>query len=91
MGDKCLIVSFFAIIDTSTFKTKKAIMEPVYNIPKDRMDNVMSIYWQMLKHMEQDAYESKNTLDRMLVEGAFQVWNGISHDNHEPLWKNKQK
>ncbi len=62
-----------------------------YKIPEERMDDVMSVYWQMMRHMEQTAYESKNSVDKLIVQGAFQLWNDITGSNHKPLWKKQNE
>ena len=57
-----------------------------YKIPEDRMDDVMSILWQLMRMVEDRADDTGNTLDKLLVQGSYRLWNDITGDTFEPVW-----
>lgn len=56
------------------------------SIPKSEQENVLAVYWQMMKDQEEKAYDSKNQLDRLLVEGAYRLWNRVTGSDLKPRW-----
>jgi hypothetical protein len=61
-------------------------------IPASEIDNLMSIYWQMLVTLESKCDPSKDLLDKDLVEAGYRILNrvakaegGIKSD-HQPAW-----
>lgn len=57
-----------------------------YKIPEDRMDDVMGILWQLMVTVESRADDTGNTLDKLLVQGSYRLWNDITGDTHKPIW-----
>ena len=57
-----------------------------YKIPEDRMDDVMSILWQLMRTVEDRADDTGNTLDKLLVQGSYRLWNDITGDAKKPIW-----
>lgn len=55
-------------------------------IPESEQENVLHIYWQFLRQAEEDAYESKDPLDRHLVEAGYNVWNRVNNEDKKPRW-----
>jgi hypothetical protein len=62
------------------------------SIPDDEVDNVMSIYWQMLSQLESECDPKKDILDKHLIEGAYKVLNRVAkktgsiHSDFKPRW-----
>ena len=56
-------------------------------IPQNEIENVESIYWQMLMCMESRCGQN-DVLDKMLVEAAYDVWNRTHPDDvvKYPRW-----
>ena len=66
---------------------------PRTNIPKNEMDNVLSVYWQLLREVESKTHSKPNGIDICLVEGAYKVLNRIKafgKSNLEPEWAGKE-
>ena len=42
-----------------------------YEIPEDEVENVLDLYWQMLRELESKADGSKDELLKILVEGGY--------------------
>lgn len=61
-------------------------MDKYNTIPKEEQGNVLSMFWSMLREQEEQAYESKNRLDRHMVESAYLVWNRATGDDLKPRW-----
>ena len=62
-----------------------------YKIPEDRMDDVMSILWQLMRMVEDRADDTGNTLDKLLVQGSYRLWNDITGDTKKPIWWARRK
>ena len=62
-----------------------------YKIPEDRMDDVMSILWQLMRTVEDRADDTGNTLDKLLVQGSYRMWNDITSDSHKPIWVRRKE
>jgi hypothetical protein len=58
-------------------------------IPEKEVENVLSVYWQMLRELESQAHSDKDPYKRMLVAGAYGVLNRISFTTHCPVWEKK--
>jgi hypothetical protein len=57
-----------------------------YKIPKTEVENLISVYWQMLGELEAKAENEKNQLDIKLVEGAYRVLNRAGITDAKPRW-----
>lgn len=60
-------------------------------IPDDEVDNVLSVYWQMLVQLEGNCDPMEDILDKHLVEGAYRVLNRVaeksgSSGRFKPRW-----
>lgn len=58
-------------------------------IPEKEVENVLSVYWQMLREIEGQAHSDKDPYKRLLVVGAYSVLNRIGFTTHRPVWENK--
>lgn len=47
-------------------------------IPDSEVDNVLSVYWQMLSQLEGNCDPKKDILDKHLIEGAYKVLNRVA-------------
>ena len=59
-------------------------------IPEEEHDNVMSLYWQMLREIEVHTRPEEDPLNALLVEGGYKVLNQISFQgvtDRKPVWK----
>jgi hypothetical protein len=57
-------------------------------IPEDEQANMIGMYWQLMRDAEERAYESKRSLDRLLVERQYLLWNRVTGSNLLPRWVN---
>ena len=62
-----------------------------YKIPEDRMDDVMSMLWQLMRTVEDRADDTGNTLDKLLVQGSYRLWNDITGDTNKPIWVRRKE
>lgn len=58
-----------------------------YTVPDDEQDNFVSVYWQLLKELEQRIDIKHDLLDKRLVEGAYNVLNRSGITQHRPYWE----
>ena len=58
-----------------------------YHIPEEEVENLLSVYWQLLGEVETNTNPDKDILNKYLVEGAYRVLNraGILR-NAKPRW-----
>lgn len=54
-------------------------------IPDNEVENFISIYWQLLRELEENA---TSAYDKKLVEGAYTVLNRCEITNARPNWEN---
>ena len=57
-------------------------------IPEAEHGNVLSVYWQMLRELE-ERIDPNNKLDNLLVTGGYNVLNRIGVTNQRPRWENE--
>ena len=58
-----------------------------YNIPKNENENLLSVYWQMLREIESHTDPKKDPTNAILVEGAYRVLNRCGIHDGKPRWK----
>lgn len=58
-----------------------------YNIPKKEMENFISVYWQLLREVEENTEPDKDILNKLLVEGGYNVLNRAGICQHRPRWE----
>lgn len=58
-------------------------------IPDNEMTNILSVYWQMLRELEQRIDPQAEPLDRLLVGGAYELLNRIGATSNRPYWESK--
>lgn len=63
----------------------------INSIPENEVHNVLSVYWQLLQEVEEQADRDKNPLDRHLVVGAYNVLNRIGATDKRPIWEELAK
>lgn len=56
------------------------------HIPRAEYENVISMYWQLMRESESNAHETNSPLDKHTVEGAYRLWNRVTGDNKKPVW-----
>jgi len=56
-------------------------------IPENEQENILSVYWQMLRELETKAYADCDPFKRILVEGGYKVLNRIKFTTHRPIWE----
>ena len=56
-------------------------------IIETEIDNILSIYWQMLSKIERETDPEKDSLDKILVEGAYTALNRIGYTIYRPKWE----
>ena len=61
-----------------------------YKIPDNEMDNMVSVYWQMLRELESRIDPDKDIMDKILVEGAFNILNRCNVTKSRPIWERKE-
>ena len=79
-------------IKVSKFSAKKLDLEDLEDseelIPKEEQENLLGVYWQMLREIESHTDSKKNALNASLVEGAYNVLNRIGYiEDAKPDWK----
>ena len=57
-----------------------------YNIPADRMHDVMTFMWQLMRLVEARADDTGNAIDKLLVQESYRMWNDITGDTFKPVW-----
>ena len=57
-----------------------------YKIPEDRMDDVMSTLWRLMGSAETHADNTNNSVDKLMVQGSYHLWNDITGDTKKPIW-----
>lgn len=57
-----------------------------YNIPEDEVENVLSVYWSMLRVLESRTIES-DVITKMLVDDAYTLLNRINATDARPVWE----
>lgn len=55
-------------------------------IPKNEMANFLSVYWQMLAEIEAKTDPEKDVLNKILVEGAYNVLRRSNIINRQARW-----
>ncbi len=56
-------------------------------IPENEIDNVLSVYWQLLSEVHVNTDPKKDILNKKLVEGAYNVLNRIGYTKARPIWE----
>lgn len=57
------------------------------NIPENEKENLLSVYWQLLGEVEGRTNPKIDILDKVLVEGAYNVLNRIGATKARPRWE----
>ena len=57
-----------------------------YEIPDDEVENIISVYWQMLAEIEGRTDPKKDILNARLVEGAYTVLARAGIIQGAPRW-----
>lgn len=58
-----------------------------YNISKNEVENILSVYWALLKEVEAHTNPNENVLNKHLVEDAYTVLNHSGIINSRPRWE----
>ena len=53
------------------------------------MEDLLSVYWQMMKKIESSTDPVANWMDAAVVVGAYNVLNRIGLSSHRPRWEEK--
>ena len=56
-------------------------------IPQNEVHNVIAVYWEMMRRLEDRTEITKDPLDIALVEGAYNVLNRIELTKGRPVWE----
>lgn len=59
-------------------------MDSKHKIPAGEEDNILSVYWQMLKEIEAHTKPDRDPLNALLVRGAYKVLNRIGYTKAVP-------
>jgi len=59
-----------------------------YKIPDNEVENLLSVYWQLLGEVEGKTEPKKDILNARLVEGAHNVLNRAGITDSRPRWEN---
>jgi len=57
-----------------------------YRIPENEIENFISVYWQMLREIEENTDPQKERLNTILVEGAYGLLARAGVHNGKPRW-----
>ena len=59
-----------------------------YEIPEHEVENVLSVYWQMLREIECHTRPDEDPCNARLVEGAYRVLHrcGCIPEDNRPRW-----
>jgi hypothetical protein len=57
-----------------------------YRIPENEIENFISVYWQMLREIEENTDPKKERLNAILVEGAYRLLARAGVHNGKPRW-----
>jgi len=60
-----------------------------YKIPDNEVENILSVYWQMMREIECHTNPEKDPLNALLIEGAYKVLNRAGIHDGQPRWKKK--
>jgi len=58
-------------------------------IPEDEQQNVLDVLWVLLSNVESKTDPKKSVLDKLEVEGAYNLLNRIKFTHHRPRWEKK--
>lgn len=58
-----------------------------YKIPENEVENILSIYWQMLREIETHTRPQEDPYNAMLVRGAYKVLKRCSIYDGKPEWE----
>jgi len=62
-----------------------------YKIPENEVENVVSVFWQMLMQIESRTKPGRNTLDVHLVEGGYAIMQRCGVTTAVPRWAQNQE
>lgn len=57
-----------------------------YRIPENEIENFISVYWQMLREIEENTDPKNERLNAILVEGAYKLLARAGVHNGKPRW-----
>ena len=60
-----------------------------YKIPENEVENILSVYWQLLAEVEGRTNPETDILDKYLVEGAYNLLNRCRISQVRPRWEKK--
>ncbi len=60
-----------------------------YQIPDSEVENLLSVYWQLLAEVESRTDPKKDVLNKLLVEGAYKVLIRAGIVDQKPRWISK--
>lgn len=62
-------------------------MSQYTKIPESEQENVLSMFWVLLRRLENRANTSKNIFDISDVQAGYRLWNRITGDRHKAAWE----
>lgn len=57
-----------------------------FEIPEDEVENILSVYWSMLREIESKATDD-DVLNKMLVDDAYSLLNRCKISDVRPRWE----
>ncbi len=62
-----------------------------YKIPDDEIENFISVFWQMMREIEERTDPEKDKLNKILVDGAYNILNRSGIHSGSSKWATKLK
>ena len=59
--------------------------KPEHPIPNHEQDNVMSVFWALLREVEERAYSENSPCDKLTVEAGYRLCNRLGY-KEQPRW-----
>jgi len=64
-------------------------MNDLNHIPVKMHQDVIAVYWQMLRECENKAHDGNDPILKHMVECWYHQWNEFAQDNKKPVWVEK--
>lgn len=76
----------FVKIALKIIEPTNKVIDMNYEIPEEEVENILSVYWQLLKEVESKTDPNTDLLNALLVNGAYKVLRRAKIIDSEPKW-----
>lgn len=60
------------------------------SIKKEYQEEMISMFWVLMRTVESNADCTGHILDKRDVECAYETWNKVTGDNKKPVWEERK-